>query len=76
MHLYSFWADEINTIAPFLLQIGLSNLLHIERGGVKIDKCPQICYVETINWSMIGTGLDYHDIAHLTCPCSPKCKGI
>lgn len=33
-----------------LMDLGLHNLRSLERGGVRIEKNPVLCYVETINW--------------------------
>ncbi|XP_055591347.1 insulin-like receptor [Uranotaenia lowii] len=32
------------------LEIGLSSLVRIENGGVRIEKNPKLCFAETINW--------------------------
>lgn len=34
-------------------EIGLSSLTSIERGAVRLEKNPKLCYIETINWSYI-----------------------
>lgn len=36
-----------------LTEIGLSKLVAIERGNVRIEKNEKMCYVDTINWSKI-----------------------
>lgn len=36
-----------------LENIGLSNLVLIERGNVRIEKNEKMCYVDTINWARI-----------------------
>jgi Receptor L domain len=33
--------------------VGLHSLTHILKGGVRIEKNPTLCYVETINWRKI-----------------------
>nr|BBI47314.1 insulin-like peptide receptor 2 [Gnatocerus cornutus] len=44
---------------PHLEEIGLTNLVHIG-GGVKVDGCPNLCYVDTIDWEAMGaTVLDH-----------------
>lgn len=37
-----------------LQEIGLKSLTQIMRGAVRIEKNPNLCYVETINWEMIA----------------------
>uniref|UniRef100_A0A336M6T9 Tyrosine-protein kinase receptor n=1 Tax=Culicoides sonorensis TaxID=179676 RepID=A0A336M6T9_CULSO len=39
-----------------LQEIGLISLSQIMRGAVRIEKNPNLCYVETIDWSLITTG--------------------
>lgn len=41
-----------------LTDIGLKNLVVIERGNVRIEKNEKLCYVDTINWKSI-TAMDY-----------------
>jgi insulin receptor len=36
-----------------LLEIGLNNLMEIERGNVRIEKNEQMCFANTILWSKI-----------------------
>ena len=36
-----------------LENIGLNNLVMIERGNVRIEKNEKMCYVDTINWARI-----------------------
>lgn len=38
---------------PDLQQIGLRNLLSIERGFVRIELCPKLCYASSIDWALI-----------------------
>ncbi|KAI1301322.1 Insulin receptor [Halotydeus destructor] len=38
-----------------LQEIGLSNLTVIERGSVRIERNPSLCFTETIDWSVIVT---------------------
>ncbi|XP_045479042.1 insulin-like peptide receptor isoform X2 [Harmonia axyridis] len=50
-----------------LKKIGLPNLRQIQRGNVQIGKCPDLCYVRTVNWTALGTSLSsYADV--------PECK--
>lgn len=41
-----------------LNDIGLSNLVEIERGNVRIEKNEMLCYVDTVNWKQI-TAMTY-----------------
>ncbi|XP_030745702.1 insulin-like receptor isoform X2 [Sitophilus oryzae] len=62
---------------PNLKEIGTDKLFYIARGGVKIDKAPQLCYADTIQWRHIGnnTHLDIRDTKD-DCPaCPEKCNG-
>lgn len=38
---------------PDLATVGLKNLLAIDRGFVRIELCPKLCYASTIDWSLI-----------------------
>jgi Receptor L domain len=38
-----------------LTEIGLSRLMEIERGNVRIEKNEKMCFVDTINWPKITT---------------------
>ncbi|CAH2009139.1 unnamed protein product, partial [Acanthoscelides obtectus] len=40
--------------------IGTEKLLYIARGSVKVDRCPNLCYVDTIDWSKIGAAKLYY----------------
>ena len=42
-------------------EIGLTSLTHILRGGVKIEKNSDLCYVDTVNWEAIVTE-KYHSL--------------
>jgi len=44
----------------FMTSISLPSLTHIVKGGVKIEKNPNLCYVDTINWKKI-VHKDWHD---------------
>lgn len=44
------------TLFSFVQEIGLKSLLKIVRGSVRIEKNPALCFVETIDWSMITSG--------------------
>ncbi|XP_012259845.2 insulin-like receptor [Athalia rosae] len=38
---------------PNLQELGLKKLTEITRGGVRIEKNPSLCYVNTVNWTLI-----------------------
>jgi len=40
-----------------LVELGLPSLVSIPRGAVRLDKNPKLCYIETIDWSKITTGV-------------------
>lgn len=44
-----------------LEEIGLIGLTVIERGAVRLEKNPMLCYIDTIDWSVIATGVDQRD---------------
>lgn len=37
-------------------EIGLKSLFKILRGSVRIEKNPALCFVETVEWSLITSG--------------------
>lgn len=44
-------------LMPCMLQeIGLKSLVKISRGSVRIEKNPALCFVDTIDWSLIASG--------------------
>ena len=45
---------------PAMEELGLTGLTKILRGGVKIVRNKNLCYVNTIDWSKI-TPSDYHE---------------
>lgn len=61
-----------------LIEIGLNNLTAIERGNVKIEKNPHLCFADTINWDIItnsrGKGAHYikNNKKQLECPSCPE----
>ena len=46
---YAFVAFDVE----HLEDLGLASLTHIEHGAVRIDKNPNLCYLESINWNLI-----------------------
>ncbi|XP_038212758.1 insulin-like growth factor 1 receptor isoform X1 [Zerene cesonia] len=63
---------------PKLREIGLSNLLKIDRGGVIIWTGPLTCYVDSVNWGVIApnarhvlSAMDpYNSCKTIPCTCS------
>lgn len=61
---------------PHLREIGTSKLMYIARGFVKVDKCPSLCYANSVNWTKISTRLDFRNMNNGTCdPCPRTCDG-
>ncbi|XP_018571455.1 insulin-like peptide receptor isoform X2 [Anoplophora glabripennis] len=61
---------------PHLREIGTNKLMYIARGFVKVEKCPNLCYANTVNWTKISTRLDFTNINNGTCDaCSRACDG-
>lgn len=62
-----------------MFQIGLHNLRNISRGLTRIEKCPNLCYVNTIDWDRIGGPshrLVKFNMGDEDCRTCPKhCKG-
>ena len=66
-------------------RVGLSNLTHIMNGGVRIEKNPLLCYVDTVKWNEIvaqkidrDSHIEIHDNQELNkCAdnCPDKCGG-
>lgn len=46
---YAFVIFEL----PDIEEIGLGNLMRIVRGGVRMEKNPQLCYIGTIDWMKV-----------------------
>lgn len=58
---------------PDLKRIGLKNLLSIERGFVRIELCPKLCYASTIEWERIT----HDEAAGNVVPKDPdECPGV
>lgn len=43
-------------------EVGLSSLMYIERGGVRIEKNPKLCFVRTIDWDAIAVQANTENI--------------
>ncbi|KAF5294240.1 hypothetical protein FQR65_LT10826 [Abscondita terminalis] len=65
---------------PHLREIGLKSLRYLGRGSTRIEKCPQLCYVDTIDWDAIGGSthyLHYYNKNDGDCPsCPSHCEGL
>ncbi|CAG2239090.1 CD220 [Mytilus edulis] len=44
-----------------LEELGLIGLTVIERGAVRLEKNPMLCYIDTIDWTRIAKGVDRKD---------------
>lgn len=44
----------IAVLSPIEQEIGLKSLAELQRGSVLIEKNPNLCYVESIDWGRIG----------------------
>ncbi|XP_058171613.1 insulin-like receptor [Anopheles ziemanni] len=51
---YAFVVYELMQIK----ELGLTSLIHIERGGVRIEKNPNLCHGDTIDWKTIAPNGD------------------
>uniref|UniRef100_A0A915HN06 receptor protein-tyrosine kinase n=1 Tax=Romanomermis culicivorax TaxID=13658 RepID=A0A915HN06_ROMCU len=49
-------AVRFSRLREITVEIGLSQLREISRGGIRISNNPKLCYVETVNWSLINKG--------------------
>lgn len=43
---------------PDLEELGLAGLTRIVRGAIRMEKNPQLCYIETVNWAQLGVNSD------------------
>lgn len=63
-----------------LQELGLRNLKYIARGSLRIERCPNLCYIHTIDWSKIaGSSDDLHtfDMSEGDClSCPTHCNGL
>uniref|UniRef100_A0A1Y1KTZ9 Tyrosine-protein kinase receptor n=3 Tax=Photinus pyralis TaxID=7054 RepID=A0A1Y1KTZ9_PHOPY len=72
---YSFVLRDM----PHLQEIGLRNLKYIARGSTRIENCPNVCYVDTINWTKIASPshrLDYFGKNEYCESCPSECNGL
>lgn len=64
-----------------LVEVGLPSLVSIPRGAVRLDKNPNLCYIETIDWNRITTGVTEEEnyfghnkqVQECVNKCSEKC---
>ncbi|KAK4886760.1 hypothetical protein RN001_003031 [Aquatica leii] len=71
---YSFVLRDV----PHLQEIGLRNLKYIARGSTRIEGCPNLCYVNTVNWTAISNPshrLDYYATNDYCHSCPTECNG-
>ncbi|KAL5004286.1 hypothetical protein ScPMuIL_017742 [Solemya velum] len=54
---YALVAFEMQSLE----ELGLISLVHIGRGAVRFEKNPNLCYINTIDWSKIARGVDSSD---------------
>ncbi|XP_044254232.1 insulin-like peptide receptor isoform X2 [Tribolium madens] len=61
-----------------LEEIGLKHLQSIENGNVKIANCPNLCYVNTINWTSLGVSLVHYNETAICSEqnCPFECRGF
>uniref|UniRef100_UPI00358F180E insulin receptor-like n=1 Tax=Myxine glutinosa TaxID=7769 RepID=UPI00358F180E len=60
-----------------LKEIGLISLTNITRGAVRIEKNPDLCYLDTVDWSLIldSVEINYFVNNKLAQDCSDVCTG-
>lgn len=67
-----------------MTDVGLTGLTHIMNGGVRIEKNPSLCYVDTVDWTKIVQQKGDHGNIYIddnqnpnVCPakCPEKCSG-
>ena len=46
---------------PNLEELGLPSLTHIDRGAVRLEKNPNLCYINTIDWTKIARRVSEED---------------
>ncbi|XP_013145759.1 PREDICTED: insulin-like peptide receptor [Papilio polytes] len=74
-HLFYNYALIIHDM-PNLREIGLYNLLKIDRGGVIVWGATQACWIDTVDWQAIAPGyrhvldVDKHAQCDIACRCS------
>ncbi|XP_037913549.1 insulin-like receptor isoform X2 [Hermetia illucens] len=71
---YALAIDDV----PHLSDIGLISLVSIQRGHIYINRCPILCFVNTIDWFSITTSYGTHVIKQQdnnTCPTRASCRG-
>ncbi|XP_062380455.1 insulin-like growth factor 1 receptor isoform X2 [Sardina pilchardus] len=62
-----------------LKDIGLYNLRNITRGAIRIEKNPELCYLDSVDWSLImdtGTGNNFIAGNKQAKECGNVCPGI
>ncbi|XP_022914533.2 insulin-like growth factor 1 receptor isoform X2 [Onthophagus taurus] len=78
-HLFEKFALIIHK-TPDLVEIGLSNLVSIEQGGVRIQGAPKLGYIFTIDWSKItkyqNVTVEKMNVTTDFAPCPEVCNGF
>ena len=46
---------------PDMVDLGLVNLTAMPRGMIRIEKNSKLCYIETVDWQRIATGVSMED---------------
>ncbi|XP_052126745.1 insulin-like growth factor 1 receptor isoform X1 [Frankliniella occidentalis] len=62
---------------PDLVELGLSSLELVQRGAVRIDGNPLLCYADTLDWDVIAPGGGGEHYVYNNRPpseCQPACK--
>ncbi|XP_060532183.1 insulin-like peptide receptor isoform X2 [Cylas formicarius] len=69
---YAFIAFEM----PHLKEIGLTKLMYMARGFVRVSNSPLLCFADTIDWRAIGPLMHYINLNKKDCPpCPARCEG-
>lgn len=60
-----------------LIDIGLHSLRNITRGAVRIEKNPELCYLDSVDWSLImNADLNYMFANKQDKECTDVCPGL
>ena len=61
-HDYALVIYQMNSLS----ELDLQQLIRIDRGAVRIQRNPHLCYADTINWDLIATSLQSPKRVHET----------
>ena len=53
-HTYVYNCFKLPQQMHHLQELGLNNLAFVERGAVRIERNPVLCYVNTISWATLA----------------------